>query len=89
MEKSSSLNNEARAENISSYEQDDMSVEQNEEQNAFSDVFNWINVLEKLKEKSNPQVSFWFSSLSYIGNENNKISESIIKKELMPSLRNN
>lgn len=36
--------------------------------------FNWLHVLSRLKEKSNPQVSFWFSSLNYLGRDENTIN---------------
>lgn len=38
-----------------------------------STSFNWLKVLGRLKEKSNPQVSFWFSSLNFMGRNNNSI----------------
>ncbi len=54
----------------SSYEELDV-IESSIEDEA---SFNWIKVLERLKEKSNPQVSFWFSSLNFISNIDNKVT---------------
>lgn len=43
-------------------------------QERVANSFNWLHVLGRLKEKSNPQVSFWFSSLNYLGRDQNTIN---------------
>lgn len=47
---------------------------QTDNEKEINKSFNWLTVLDRLKEKSNPQVSFWFSSLNFIGRNNNSIT---------------
>lgn len=63
---------------LSNYEQNHANQEYNkdyyeDEVRKDSASFNWLKVLERLKEKSNPQVSFWFSSLNFIKKDNNML----------------
>ncbi|MGH7885797.1 MAG: DnaA ATPase domain-containing protein, partial [Thermodesulfobacteriota bacterium] len=64
-------------EKLSNYEenQTNLSYNDNEYQpEPAAKGFNWLKVLSRLKEKSNPQVSFWFSSLNFLGRDKNSIT---------------